>query len=161
EIMSAWNRNAIDGSFIWQTTLSKLLEKEGKVIITAGALAKEGALTADLGTVSEDFSATYPNFLTEFTDILDEATQRYREDSAAAAAIVAKEVSLTPEQSLAIMDELIWLDSSQQAAAQYMGTAAAPGDISKVLKSSADFMAEQGAIPPAPELGVFEQALHY
>jgi hypothetical protein len=56
------------------------------------------------------------------------------------------------------MNELIWLDS-QQSAAQYMGTAQAPGTMSQTLQDSAKFMQKQKAIPTVPSLETFQQAL--
>lgn len=159
ELLAAWQQNTIDGSFIWQTTLSKLLAAQGSVITTAGEVGAQGAVTADLGTVSNDFFAAYPDFLTGFIEVLDDATKLYVNDPQAAAAAIAPEVSLSPAESLAVMQEIIWLDASQQSSAQYMGTPQAPGAIAQVLKDSADFMAAQQAIPPAPELAVFQASL--
>ncbi|MEO1446417.1 MAG: taurine ABC transporter substrate-binding protein, partial [Cyanobacteria bacterium J06635_11] len=78
-----------------------------------------------------------------------------------AAKIIAAEIKLSPEVSLGIMNELIWLDASQQAEAQYMGTPEAPGAIAQVLKNSAEFMEGQKAIPNAPDLETFQAALFH
>lgn len=159
ELVARWKIKALDGAFVWQPTLEKLLEADGTVVITAGQITEKGAVTADLGTVSEGFAAAYPSFLKGFVEILDEATQFYRNEPSAAAQAISLEIKLSPEITLSIMNQLIWLDTSQQSEAQYMGTPEEPGEIAQVLKDSADFMVSQNAIPPAPELETFQKAL--
>lgn len=159
EILSAWKRNVLDGSFIWQPTLGKLVEDNGSVILTAGQLANAGIVTADLGIVSQQFVSRYPNFLASYVSLLNEAVQRYRDNSEAAAKAIAPEINLSPKESLAIMHQIIWLDAAEQSYKVYMGTPDAPGDISRVLKASADFMVTQKAIPPAPGLATFQAGL--
>lgn len=161
DLIARWKINRIDGAFVWQPTLAKLLKMNGTVVLTAKQLIEKGSVTADLGTVSNEFAAAYPDFLPGFVAVLDEATQLYRDDPSAAAAAIADEVNLSAEASLAIMNELIWLGAAEQSDPQYMGTVEEPGAIAQVLKDSAEFMEAQKAIPPAPELEVFQQALFY
>ncbi|MEM9091536.1 MAG: ABC transporter substrate-binding protein [Cyanobacteria bacterium P01_F01_bin.53] len=161
ELIPRWNIGAIDGAFVWQPTLEKLLDADGNVLISAKELTEKGSVTADLGTVAHKFSAAYPNFVSGFVDVLGDATQIYRDDPEKAAKIIAAEIKLSPEVSLAIMNELIWLDASQQAEAQYMGTPEEPGAIAQVLQNSAEFMEGQNAIPNAPELETFQAALFH
>lgn len=158
-ILSAWKRDTIDGAFIWQPTLRKLEENQGNILLTAKELAKQGIITADLGVVSQQFASTYPNFLASYVGVLDEAVQQYRNDPAAAAAAIAPEVSLSPQEAISVMKEIIWLDAEEQTSQTYIGTAKAPGNLSKVLEASAKFMVEQNAIPPAPPLAAFQAGL--
>ncbi|MEL6814186.1 MAG: ABC transporter substrate-binding protein [Cyanobacteria bacterium J06598_3] len=159
ELIARWKIKALDGAFVWQPTLENLRAVDGTVVVTAKQLTEKGSVTADLGTVSEDFAAAYPSFLTGFVESLDDATQFYRNNPSAAAEAIALDVKLSPETSLSIMNQLIWLDAAQQSEARYMGTPQKPGAIAQVLKSSADFMVSQDAIPPAPELETFQKAL--
>ncbi|MEL6158416.1 MAG: ABC transporter substrate-binding protein [Cyanobacteria bacterium J06623_5] len=160
ELTTAWNRDAIDGSFVWQTTLSQLLNANGSVLITAGEVGKKGAPTADLGTVSNKFLSAYPDFLAGFVEVLDDAVRFYRNNPEEAAGAIAQEVGFSVEESLSAMNELIWLTTEEQLSEKYMGTPGAPGAVAKMLKDSADFMATLKAIPPAPELTTFEAALY-
>jgi taurine transport system substrate-binding protein len=153
-----WKRGTLDGVFIWQPILSSLKKAGGTVLITARQLAEKGIVTADLGTVSTTFAATYPEFLMSYKMALDEAVQLYRQDPQAAVEAIAPGLNLSPANCLASMNELIWLDS-QQSAAQYMGSANAPGAMSKTLQNSARFMQKQKAISTVPSLETFQQAL--
>ncbi|MEL6775925.1 MAG: ABC transporter substrate-binding protein [Cyanobacteria bacterium J06597_16] len=159
DMLAAWQRGDIDGGFVWQPTLAKMLEADGNVLITAKQLAEKGVITADLGIVSKDFAAQYPDFLAGYVSVLDEAVKQYRDDPAAASEAMSEEIGLTPEESLTVMDELVWLDASEQSGSDYMGTPDAPGTLGQVLKDSAEFMVAQDAIPSAPEVEVYQAAL--
>ena len=159
DMLAAWQRGDIDGGFVWQPTLSKMVEDNGTVITTAKQLAKEGIVTADLGVVSKDFATKYPDFVTGYVSVLDEAVKMYRNDPKAASEAMSKEISLSPEESLKVMNELIWLDAKEQASADYLGTPQDPGKMSQVLKDSADFMVGQKAIPTAPDVDAYKAAL--
>lgn len=160
DMLAAWQRGDIDGGFVWQPTLTKMTDAEGSVLITAKDLAKDGIITADLGIVSKDFAANYPEFLAGYVGVLDEAVQLYRNDPEAAAKGISEETGLTPEEALPVMNELVWLDASEQAGADYMGTPEAPGAMAQVLKDSAEFMVEQDAIESSPELEAYQKALY-
>ena len=159
DMLAAWQRGDIDGGFVWHPTLSKMVEADGTILITAKQLAESGIITADLGVVNVDFAAQYPDFLTDYVSVIDAAVQFYREDPTAASEAISEEIGLSPEESLVVMDELVWLTAEEQASADYLGTPDAPGAMGQVLKDSAEFMVQQGAIPSAPELSVYEGAM--
>ena len=159
DMLAAWQRGDIDGGFVWQPTLTKMLEADGSVLITAKQLAEDGIVTADLGIVSKEFAENYPDFLAGYVASLNEATAFYRESPEEAAAAMSEEIGLTPEESLSVMNELVWLDADEQASAKYLGTPEAPGALSQVLKDSAEFMVAQDAIPSAPEVEAYQKAL--
>ncbi|MBE7382037.1 MAG: ABC transporter substrate-binding protein [Leptolyngbya sp. SIO1E4] len=159
DMLAAWQRGDIDGGFVWHPTLSKMMEADGNILITAKQLAETGIITADLGVVNTDFAAQYPDFLTDYVAAIDAAVAFYREDPTAASEAISEEIGLSPEESLVVMDELIWLSAEEQASADYLGTPDAPGAMAQVLKDSAEFMVEQGAIPSAPELTAYKDAM--
>jgi taurine transport system substrate-binding protein len=159
DMLAAWQRGDIDGGFVWHPTLSKMMEADGNVLVTAKQLAETGIITADLGVVNKDFAAEYPDFLAGYVAALDEAVQLYRDDPKAASEAISAEIGLSPEESLKVMDELVWLSAEEQASEKYLGTPDAPGAMSQVLKDSAEFMVEQGAIPSAPDLEAYKAAL--
>jgi taurine transport system substrate-binding protein len=160
-MLTEWKRGTLDGVFIWQPLLSSLEKMNGTLLVSAKQLAEKGIVTAEMGTVSKPFAATYPAFLASYQMALDKAVQLYRRDPQAAAEAIAPTLNLSVAESLSAMNELVWLDASQQSLPQYMGTAEAPGAISQVLQDSAKFMEKQKAIPATPELKTFQQALFY
>ena len=136
-----------------------MTDADGTVLITAKQLAEKGIITADLGIVSTEFAQQYPDFLKGYVGALDEAVQLYRNDPEAAAEAISEEIGLTPEESLAVMNELVWVSAEEQAGADFLGTPEAPGAMSQVLKDSAEFMVKQEAIPSAPDIDVYNKAL--
>lgn len=159
-ISMAWSKNEIDGSFVWHPTLGTLLENDGIVLTSAKQLAEEGIITADLAVVHKNFVSQYPDALVQYVSALDAAVELYRSNPEAAAISLSSELGLTPEQSRIAMDELVWLDASEQASAKYLGTSELPGALAKVLKESAEFMVTQGAIPQAPDLSTYTDAIY-
>lgn len=135
------------------------MEADGSLLITAKELAESGVITADLGVVSKDFAATYPDFLTSYVAAIDEAVTLYRNDPQAASEAISEEIGLSPEESLGVMNELVWLSAEEQASDKYLGTPEAPGAMSQVMKDSAEFMVEQGAISSAPDLEAYKEAM--
>ena len=159
DMLAAWQRGDIDGGFVWQPTLSKMTDADGTVLITAKQLAEKGIITADLGIVRTEFAEQYPDFLKGYVAALDEAVQLYRNDPEAAAEAISEEIGLTPEESLSVMNELVWVSAEEQASPEYLGTPDAPGAMSQVLKDSAEFMVKREAIPSAPDIEVYNKAL--
>ena len=160
EIVDAWAKGNIDGSFIWQPSLSKLVNDNGRIITTSKELTAKGIVTADLGVVSTEFSERYPDFLVHYVQLLNDSIQFYRTNPEDAAANLSQAVGLSPEETLRVMDELIWVSIDEQASNQYLGIPEAPGGISQVLKDSAEFMVDQEALSSAPAINAYEVALY-
>lgn len=160
EIVAAWQRGDIDGSYVWQPNLSKLKKDGGTILITSADLAEKGVVTADLGVVRKAFAEQYPDVVKQYVGVLDQAVQAYRSDPKTAAAALAKELNITPEETEAAAKELIWLDASEQKDPKYLGTADQPGEFAKVLKASADFVVAQKTIPSAPNLTAYQQGIY-
>ena len=159
DLLAAYQFGEIDGGFVWQPTLTKMLDEGGDILISARNLAEEGIITADLGVVSTAFAEAYPDFLASYVAALDTAVKRYREDPMTAAEAMSKALALTPEESLSVMSELVWLTAEEQRSQKYLGTSDSPGALAQVLKESAEFMVAQGEISAAPELEKYQQAL--
>lgn len=159
DLLTAWQFGEIDGGFVWQPTLSRMLDEGGSILVSARELADFGAITADLGVVSTAFAQQYPNFLKSYVDALDTAVALYRQDPEIAAQTMSEALALSPTESLAVMSELVWLSAEEQRSKKYMGTPTAPGELGQVLKNSAEFLITQGELPAAPDISAYEEAL--
>lgn len=157
DIVAAWQRGDINGAYVWQPNLSKLKKDGGTILATSADLAKKGIITADVGVVSKAFAQKYPDAVKKYVEVLNQAIEVYRKDSASAAKTIATEVGISPEESKVAMTEILWLNSTEQQDTKYLGTKAQPGAFAKVLKDSADFMVAQKTIPSAPELSTYQQ----
>src|SRR3712207_6947338 len=72
----------------------------------------------------------------------DKAVKLYRDDPQAASAAVAAELNLKPEEALAQMRDLIFLDASEQVGPDALG-----GGLGEALAATATFNKELGQIP--------------
>lgn len=159
DLLAAWVRNDIVGGYVWQPTQSQMLSNGGKILTTSKEVAAKGALTGEFGIVYKDFAAKYPNVVKDYISVLDEAVHYYREHPQESAKYLAKELGLSPEESLKAMTEIIVLDAAQQTDPKYFGTTAQPGDFAKLLKSTGDFLVTQKSITTSPDLAVYQQAI--
>lgn len=158
DILAAWTRGDIDGAFVWQPTLAKLVESDGQILTTAKQLSEKGIITADVGVVSTAFAEKYPDFLKQYVGVLDEAVGIYRSKPEEAAKSIADYIGQSEADSLAQMNELVWLSSSEQREQQYLGKGQGSG-FAQVLKQTGEFLVAQHTIQSAPELAVFEAAI--
>ncbi|GAA3408894.1 glycine betaine ABC transporter substrate-binding protein [Paenibacillus hodogayensis] len=159
DILAAWQRKDIDGAFVWQPTLAKLVALDGQIVTTAKKLSEKGIVTADVGIVRKAFADQYPAFLKQYVTVLDDAVKQYRSKPADAAKALAPILSTTEADSLSQMNELVWLLSSEQRDAKYLGAPGKIGDFAKVLKETGDFLVTQKSIPAAPDLAAFQSGV--
>lgn len=160
DMLAAWQRGDIDGGFVWQPTLNKMISAKGSVLVSAKDLYQKGIITADVGVAHKDFIAKSPATLQKYVALLDDAVKFYREQPEAAAAAIAPELGISPAESLQVMKELVWLNSTEQADGKYLGSDEKPGAFANVLKDSATFMKAQGSIPTVPDLEVFKSGIY-
>ncbi len=160
EIVAAWQRGDIDGAYVWQPNLGKLQKGGGTILITSADLAKQGVVTADLGVVRKEFADKYPHVVKQYVAVLDQAIKTYRDNPEAAAKALATELNITPEETKSATKELIWLNSTEQKDAKYLGTPDKPGEFAKVLKDAADFVVAQKTITSAPDLVTYQQNIY-
>ncbi|MBP1995851.1 taurine ABC transporter substrate-binding protein [Paenibacillus eucommiae] len=159
DILAAWQRKDIDGAFVWQPSLAKLVADDGQIITTAKKLAEKGIVTADVGVVRTAFADQYPGFLKQYVALLDESIKLYRDKPGDAAKALAPLLSQTEAEALSQMNELVWLLASEQRDAKYLGADGQAGGFSKVLKETAEFLVTQKAISSAPDDAAFQAAI--
>jgi taurine transport system substrate-binding protein len=159
QIFAAWQRGDIDGAYIWDPTLSKLLA-DGKIITDSSKLAEKGIVTADMGVVSKAFAQKYPDLVTKYIKLQKKAYDLYNSNPDEAAAAIGKELNIDKAEALRQSKGLIWLSPEEELSEKYFGSSSKKGDLAKILKSTADFLVDQKSIPSAPELDVFEKAIN-
>ncbi|MBX3014803.1 MAG: aliphatic sulfonate ABC transporter substrate-binding protein [Caldilineaceae bacterium] len=156
DLLAAWTRGDLDGAYVWQPTLQKLYDDGGTKLIGSDEVAAQGFPTFDVAIVTRDFASQYPEAVALYVQNLSKAVDLYRSDPTQAAALLAAELSITPEEATAQAAGLIWLTASEQLDATYFGTSAAPGALGQALKTTADFLVAQKVLESAPELSVFQ-----
>ena len=157
DIIAAWTRGEIDGTYVWQPAQAQLLADGGKVILTSEDVAKKGAITGEFGIVSNDFASKYPDVVKAYIDILDEATKSYKTQTDDVIKTLSSELGVSVDATKEVMNQITVLDKSQQS--QYIGTADKQGTLPQLLKDTSDFLLSQKAVTTSPDIEVFKKAV--
>ena len=115
DIYATWTRGDIDAACVWNPNLAKLESEGGTVLISSGDLAEDGKTTYDLAVVRNEFADQYPDAVQTWVDQQNKAVELYNSDPDAAAAAIAEELNITPEEAAAQAGDLIFLTASEQA----------------------------------------------
>lgn len=156
EIVAAWERGDINAAYTWQPTLGKLLEN-GKTLVTSADMAKKGFITANVDIVRSEFADKYPELVTDFIAMLEEAGDMYRSDPNNAAKIIAAELEIDQGVVLKQMQGSIWLSAQELLSNDYFGSSDNPGNFAKVMKDTGDFLVEQGSLDEVPDQTAFNE----
>ena len=154
DMFAAWEGDLIDGGYVWQPVLGEMLDSEGEMILSSGDLADEGLITAEVVVANNEFIEKHPEIMEKYIAAFNEGVEFYRSSPEEAYQAVADELEISVEDASATMDQLIWLDASEQASGDYLG-----GNMADVLKDTADFLVDQKSISTAPELEAFETGI--
>lgn len=160
DIVAAWERGDIDAAYTWQPSLGKLLEKGGKIIVSSEDMAKEGYITANVKLVRKEFAKKYPDLVASLIACLAEGAMIYGEDPQEGAEIVSEELQIKPEDALKQMEGAIWLSLKEQLESEYLGTSSSTGKFSKIMKDTADFLAQQKFISKVPTQEEFDKFIN-
>ncbi|MFV0527114.1 MAG: ABC transporter substrate-binding protein [Lachnospiraceae bacterium] len=159
DIYAAWERGDIDGAYIWESTKTQLLESDGTELISSGDVAAKGALTGEFGIVHNDFYEAYPDVIKTYIDLLDQASDSYKNDQENTASLISSGLGLSQEETLKAMNEIIVLSKEDQKSEEYIGTTDQPGQLAQILKNTSDFLVSQGSIKEETDIAVFEAAI--
>lgn len=155
DIYAAWSRGDIDGAYVWNPNLAKIVKDGGHVLVSSEDLAKEGKTTYDLAVVTKEFAGQYPDAVKTWVAQQDRAVKLYRSDPDAAATAVGAELNLSADEVLPQMKDLIFLDAAQQAGADYLG-----GGLAKNLFAAAQFNKTLGQIPKVADEASYGSAVN-
>lgn len=153
DIAAAWERGDIDAAYVWNPVLAGLKKDGGTELANSEELSKEGKPTYDLAVVANSFADEYPDAVTTWVEQQDKAVKLIKDDPDAAAAAIAAELNLEPEEAAAQMKDLIYLDASEQAAAEGLPA------LGKALAATATFNKELGQIPKTQDDATYTDAV--
>lgn len=142
DIAAAWSRGDIDGAYVWNPNLARLIKDGGHTLVSSADLAKEGKTTYDLAVVTKDFASKYPDAVKTWVAQQDRAVKLYRSDPNAAATAVGAELNVSADEVLPQMKDLIFLTAAEQAGADYLG-----GGLAENLFAAAQFNQDLAQIP--------------
>ena len=151
EIAAAWSQNAIDAAFVWYPVQAKIREN-GKVMTTAGAVAKTGFPTFNGWVATNKFAAANRAGLISFLKAMNDINGDYSKNKAAWNAdspktkAVATNVGITPAAVVSALDGAVYPDGELNMSAAWMG-----GGAATTIKSTADFLKSVGRISAAAD----------
>lgn len=161
DIVAAWTRGDLNGTYIWQPVQSRLIELGGKVVISSADVAAAGSLTGEFGIVSKNFAEQYPDIVRAYIDILDEATTLYRSGSSDVIKTLSSELGISEADTVETMGQIVVLSKADQTTNDYLGTSNNPGKLPGLLQETGEFLLEQGAVTSSLNIDDFKKAIAY
>jgi taurine transport system substrate-binding protein len=158
DIVAAWLRGDIDGTYIWSPALDECL-KDGKILINDGQLAEQGITIPEIGIARTEFAEKYPTLVNQYVKALISTSNLIKNDPDKATKDVADWEGVSEENAKGQVNDNIWVSGEEQLTGDYLGTADKKGKLAETLKTIADFHAEQGNIKTSPDISIFEQAI--
>jgi taurine transport system substrate-binding protein len=153
-VAAAWERGDIDATFIWDPALSRA-KKNGKVLTSAGALAKKGRPTFDAIMVQGAWAEKNKDFMVKFTQLIAKKDAEYRANKAKWTAdspevkSVAKISGADPKDVPDSMAAYVFPTAQEQASPTWLGGGKDSG-VAKALADTAAFLKEQGRVTDVP-----------
>jgi taurine transport system substrate-binding protein len=150
QIVAGWARGDIDAAFVWNPALNELL-KSGRSVLTAEQVAKRGAPTFSALVSTTSFAEKNPGFLRDYLKDVDGYFVSFREhpsDWSTTSDNAKKLAALlggTPEQQATDLTYPNFPSESAQLSPTWLEGGADSG-IAKALKSTSEFLKEQGKI---------------
>lgn len=141
DIYAAWSNDQIDGAYVWNPNLAKIVADDGKVLVSSAELVEKGDTTYDLGLVSSTFAEKYPDVVEAWAKAQDTAVGLIQDDVDTAAEIIGSELEIETAEAKAQIGDLIFVRAAEQAGSAYLG-----GALAENLEKAATFNKEQGEI---------------
>ena len=147
DIYAAWTRGDIDGAYVWNPNLARIVADGGRVLISSAELAREGKTTYDLAVVTNEFADKHPDAVTTWVRAQDRAVRLIQDDPDTAARAIGAELNIDPADAKAQVADLIFVTAADQVGPDYLG-----GGVGRNLFATATFNQRLGQIP-----SVFEE----
>lgn len=151
-ILAAWQRDEIDAAWVWEPTLTQLVES-GHPILSSKDSAGLGAPTFDLVSGTSAFIEANPDFVRMWTQVQAEGNRLMNEEPELAAVSIAVQLGVTPEEAGKLLDGYQYPTLEELAGPEFFG-----GDgLSTAFASTAEFLEQQREIDALAEDSVYEQ----
>lgn len=160
DMLEAWEKNRIDAGFIWDPTQAKMVQDEGKIIVTAREYSKRGFPTGDLGVVRKEVGQQHPKVVTTYVKNLDRAVKFCLNHPKQAATAVANQLGLSEEEGARQLKGVTLLTSEEQLVGRYFGGTHWWFGLNTLLNDTAEFLFEHKVIDSLPQREVFMKAIN-
>lgn len=120
------------------------MKEYGEVLMTAKEQEAIGIRVFDVISVTKKFADNYPELVTAFLQVTEDANKAYKENPEYAKPIIAKASGMTLEDSNAMLAKFGFPSKEEQLSEAWLG-----GTVQSFVKSVADFFVEQKQLPKA------------
>lgn len=154
-MVAAFDRDEIDGAWVWAPTLPELVNSGGTPILSNADAAERGFATFDMAIGSTPFVEDNPEFMEMWTRVQDHASTQINENPEEAAASIAAALGLEPD---AVQDQFPgyeYPDAAAQAGEEYFG-----GRMGQVLAETATFLADVGEVDSAESVDFYTERVY-
>ncbi len=149
---AAWERGDIDVAYTWNPALTRILNSGGKLLITAGDLAKNGHQTINFHVVRTAYAQEHPEMVRGYVAALAKGAALYHDDEETALNIMAPYLDMGVEDVKSLMvDDYVLLENQEAA----FGEDAVANNIYSV----AQFLKDAGQISDAKDVEFFKNAI--
>lgn len=152
-MLAAWPE--IAGAWVWDPSLTKLIEAGGVLFATAEETADAGFPTYDLANVVADFATANTPFMDMWARAQNYAVGMILNNPAEAAQSVAAELGISPTEVEKMFGGYVYLPAAEQESAQWLG-----GELAKNFANTAQFLLEQGGIDSVGSLADYEKGVN-
>ena len=152
-IFAAWSRGDIDGAYVWNPNLAKLVADNGKVLITSETLRRR----ARPPTTSRSSPAISPPSTRQQCRCGSNSRARQWRRSRAIPTQRLRRLqpsSTSPQEAKQQISELIFLDAGEQIGSDYLG-----GGLATNLYAAANFNKDLGKIEDVKPEDAYQQAV--
>jgi taurine transport system substrate-binding protein len=155
DMVEAFIRGDIDGAYTWDPNITEMRNNGGIMLTNSREVADLGYATTDLTIVRTEFAEKYPDVVSAYVRTMDRAVALYRNNPKTATAAMARFVGLTEEECLEQAEGIIMLSVNEQMGMRWAGSSV----LANSLRSTAQFLYEQGNIPQEPSIDLFQRAV--
>lgn len=141
---AALQRGDVAMSCGWGGGLQRMLES-GNIIMTGSEMESEiGLKVFDVVSVTDDFAEAYPDLVTKFMQVTEDANDAYAADPSADLATIAQAAGLDEEATASNLATFSFPTAADQLSDDWMG-----GTVQTFVKEVSDFFVEQGELEAA------------
>lgn len=152
EIYASFVQKEIDGAYVWEPTLSKLVKEGGYSVITSEDLAKRGMITANVEIVRKDFAKKYPELVVSYLRALNRAKFDIKNHHEEVVAALSGYLGQTKEEVDIQVKGSIHLDAKELIQKEYLGNSRERGDFTDTVIDTAKFLYEQQSLMDEPDV---------
>ncbi len=125
-------------------SVNEMIPNGGNLVMTGAELEAIGIPGFDIISTTGDFAEAYPDVVTGFLQVTEDANRAYNADRSPFIDAMAEAVGLDRAATVALLDDMTFPEKDAQLSEAWLG-----GTVQSVMKEQMDFFVAQGEIDSA------------